>query len=317
MARKGKLLAIRDREAGRNIRLEKQRQQEKAARKRKRTLGEQLAAVATGEDNEEGGVAVSAGEKTVDDVGKEDWEDEDEDTDEDDEYDEGEAADEDDEDGGIPFSDLDSVASDDKADVIPYQRLTINNTAALSASLRHLALPDILPFSAHQRITAATPTVITDVHDDLGRELAFYKQALDAAIAGRRLLRKDGVPFTRPTDYFAEMVKSDEHMGKIRDKLTAKEQDRKASAEAKRQRDLKRFGKQVQVQKLQERDRQKRELKEKVNVLKRSMFLSFLCRLDSFPPSRHLLHPHLTSQTNNRRTHHQQRRSHHPRRRPL
>jgi hypothetical protein len=31
----------------------------------------------------------------------------------------------------------------------------------------------------------------------------------------RGLLKKEGIPFTRPGDYFAEMVKNDEHMNLI------------------------------------------------------------------------------------------------------
>lgn len=35
----------------------------------------------------------------------------------------------------------------------------------------------------------------------------------------RKLAAKHDIPFTRPTDYYAEMVKSDEHMERIRSKL--------------------------------------------------------------------------------------------------
>ena len=84
------------------------------------------------------------------------------------------------------------------------------------------------------------------------------------------------MPFTRPNDYFAEMVKSDEHMGKIKAKMTEEAANKKAAAEARKQRDLKKFGKQVQVAKLQERDKAKRETLEKIKVLKRSTLFSLL-----------------------------------------
>ncbi|KAG9511871.1 hypothetical protein KCU79_g23894, partial [Aureobasidium melanogenum] len=73
----------------------------------------------------------------------------------------------------------------------------------------------------------------------------------------------------RPADYFAEMVKSDEHMGKIKSKLIDEAASKKASAEARRQRDLKKFGKQVQVAKLQERSREKKDTLDKIQLLKR------------------------------------------------
>lgn len=174
------------------------------------------------------------------------------------------------EDEDIPLSDIESLASEDKGDILPHQRLTINNTTALLSALHRIQLPtSSMPFSEHQSLTTAAPTSIPDVEDDLNRELAFYAQSLSTVNEARALLKKEGVPFSRPTDYFAEMVKSDEHMGKIKQKLIDTATGKKAAADARRQRDLKKFGKQVQVAKLQERDKAKRETLEKINLLKR------------------------------------------------
>ncbi|WPG99310.1 Hypothetical protein R9X50_00212300 [Acrodontium crateriforme] len=177
--------------------------------------------------------------------------------------------DEEEEEEDIPLSDIESLASDERGDIIPHQRLTINNTAALLRSLKAFALPASLPFSAAQAVTSDAPTEIKDVEDDLTRELAFYKQSLEAVKEGRIRLNKEGMPFTRPTDYFAEMVKSEEQMGKVRAKMVDAAARKKASADARRQRDLKKFGKAVQVAKLQERDKAKRDTLDKINVLKR------------------------------------------------
>ena len=183
-------------------------------------------------------------------------------------------------DGDLPLSDMDSLSSAERADIIPHQRLTINNTSALLRAHKSIALPlSSLPFSTHQSLTSSTLISIPDVHDDLNRELAFYKQCLDAATEGRSLLLKEGVPFTRPNDYFAEMVKSDEHMEKIKAKMHEEAANKKAAAEARRQRDLKKFGKQVQVAKLQERDKAKRETLDKIKVLKRSKSSRAFCLL--------------------------------------
>ena len=171
---------------------------------------------------------------------------------------------------------MESVASEDKGDIIPHQRLTINNTAALLRAVKSFALSSKLPFSENQVIISDAPTDIPDIDDDLNRELAFYKQSLDAVTKARGLLKKEGVPFSRPADYFAEMVKSDEHMGKIKSKLVDEAASKKASAEARRQRDLKKFGKQVQVAKLQERSREKKDTMDKIQLLKRSMFLFYI-----------------------------------------
>ncbi|KIN05117.1 hypothetical protein OIDMADRAFT_177430 [Oidiodendron maius Zn] len=176
--------------------------------------------------------------------------------------------DEDDED--IPISDLEDLDEEDKEDIIPHQRLTINNTTALTAALKRIALPiSKLPFSEHQSITTAEPVSIPDVSDDLNRELVFYSQSLSAVQEARKLLKAEGVSFTRPTDYFAEMVKADEHMAKIKAKLIDEAASKKASAEARKQRDLKKFGKQVQVAKMQERAKETKETMEKIKALKR------------------------------------------------
>lgn len=181
-----------------------------------------------------------------------------------------------DDEGDIPLSDIESLPDEEKEDVVPHQRLTINNTAALTKSLKSFALPSSLPLSAHHSVTGTEPTQIEDVDDDLGREQALYAQSLAAVHEARSRLKKEGVPFSRPADFFAEMVKSEEQMGKVRQKMVDEAARKKASSDARRQRDLKKFGKAVQVAKLQERDKAKRETMEKINVLKRSERVSNL-----------------------------------------
>ncbi|KAI9794739.1 MAG: rRNA-processing protein and EBNA1-binding protein ebp2 [Candelina submexicana] len=170
----------------------------------------------------------------------------------------------------IPISDLDSLSSGEKEDILPHQRLTINNTTALLRAQNSIALPIAsLPFSEHQSLTTPDPISIPDVDDDLNRELAFYAQSLLAVKTARSLLKKEGVPFSRPTDYFAEMVKSDEHMGKVKEKIRDAAASKVAAAEARKQRDLKKFGKQVQVAKQQERDKTRKQDLENIKSLKR------------------------------------------------
>ncbi|GAO45855.1 Ebp2-domain-containing protein [Saitoella complicata NRRL Y-17804] len=197
----------------------------------------------------------------VEDAEEIDGDEDEEEAEEDDEEDEDEE--------DVALSDIESLADED-ADFVPYQRLTIDNHAALNAATARITQAiDSLPFVEHQQITTAEPVTIEDVNDDLNRELAFYKQALDAAKEGRTKITAEGAPFSRPDDYFAEMMKTDEHMEKVKEKLIAEATAKKASAEAKRQRDLKKFGKQVQVAKLQERQKEKKDTLEKIKGLKR------------------------------------------------
>lgn len=192
---------------------------------------------------------------------------------------------EDEEESDIALSDLDDMPDSDREDLYVQTRLTINNQPALLAALKRIALTRdaSTPFSTHQVVVSAEPTgeKIEDISDDLQREQELFTQCLEAAKKARTLFRKEGVPFSRPKDYFAEMVKDDGHMEKVKAKLVEEATNKKAAAEARKQRDLKKFGKQVQVQKLQERSKQKRETLEKIKELKKSTlalpfpFLSF------------------------------------------
>lgn len=292
MAKGGKLKTALQDLKGVNHRLEKQKKLRKVAEKRKRSAVEvqeeeklafNIAQIddtdSSEEDDQEDKVEDEDEELDLDGTNgvKLDATEDDEVEDENDEEDEdaennAEDDDEDDEEEeDIPYSDIASLDSEDRGDVVPYQRLTINNQAALSTSLSRIALPlSSIPFSAHQSITSATPTSIPDIDDDLNRELAFYAQALSAVKSARKQLKSEGAPFARPADYFAEMVKSEEHMGRVKQRLVDDAAAKKASSEAKRQRDLKKFGKAVQVAKLQERDKAKKDTMEKISNMKRS-----------------------------------------------
>ncbi|CCG81826.1 rRNA processing protein Ebp2 [Taphrina deformans PYCC 5710] len=165
---------------------------------------------------------------------------------------------------------LSEVGSDkDDADIVAVTRETVNNVTALNAAYNRiaLALPD--KFSLHQTLTTAEPLVVEDVNDDLKRELEFYKQGLTHATEARNLITKEGAAWERPSDYFAEMVKTDDHMERIRKELVQEATAKKASAEARKQRDLKKFGKQVQINKTLERAKEKKATTDKIKALKR------------------------------------------------
>ena len=177
----------------------------------------------------------------------------------------GDEEDEEDEEEDVPLSD---VELDDDADVVPFQKTTINNKAALKQAVDTIKLKSS-NFYNHLSITSTDPMVLKDIYDDFERELAFYKQGQTAAADARKKLRTEKIPFTRPTDFFAEMVKSDEHMERLRMKLIDEETAKKAGQEARRQRELKKFGKKVQHARLQERQKEKRETLDRIKALKR------------------------------------------------
>ena len=55
--------------------------------------------------------------------------------------------------------------------------------------------------------------------ETVGTNAPFPIQALDAAKTAVQRLEKGGKRWQRPADYYAEMVKSDEHMARVKSQL--------------------------------------------------------------------------------------------------
>jgi Eukaryotic rRNA processing protein EBP2 len=71
-----------------------------------------------------------------------------------------------------------------------------------------------LPFDGKTTAVAASPeeaatAVRPSIHDDLQREVAFYDLALEAVEEAKVRCRESQIPFSRPDDFLAEMVKTD------------------------------------------------------------------------------------------------------------
>ncbi|WFD28869.1 rRNA-processing protein EBP2 [Malassezia nana] len=170
-----------------------------------------------------------------------------------------------------------------------HNRIRINNAEAMQRVYDHVRLdaPSAhgkMPWIETMSLTydKVVADEVPDVQNDLDRELAFYRQALAGAVQGRQCVLEAGVPFSRPSDYFAEMLKTDEHMERVRQRLLDESASIKASEEAKRQRELKKYGKKIQTEKLQERQRSKKEMEDKVNALKRKRSSGFELDDDEF-----------------------------------
>jgi rRNA-processing protein EBP2 len=70
-----------------------------------------------------------------------------------------------------------------------------------------------------QVVTLGASTDVPDINDDVTRELAFYNNAKQAAEEAIARFEEAGVPWQRPADYYAENVKSDSHMAKVKEQL--------------------------------------------------------------------------------------------------
>ncbi|KAK7889904.1 hypothetical protein WMY93_025464 [Mugilogobius chulae] len=107
--------------------------------------------------------------------------------------------------------------------------------------------------------------------DDFEREMFFYRQAQATVLQALPLLNKHGIATKRPDDYFAEMAKTDQHMQKIRKKLIAKQAIIERSEKAKQLREQRKFGKKVQIEVMQKRQKEKKAMMSAVKKYQKGM----------------------------------------------
>jgi len=95
--------------------------------------------------------------------------------------------------------------------------------------------------------------------DDLKREESFLQSTLKAAEEGFSLLVEKKIPFRRPDDYMAEMIKSDDHMQKVRSQLNFEKERIDAAVKRRAERDNTKNTKKRQRQKEQERKKREKD----------------------------------------------------------
>jgi rRNA-processing protein EBP2 len=103
-----------------------------------------------------------------------------------------------------------------------------------------------VPFIEHMSIINDTTIVLPEnnsVHKDLRRELCFYNATLQDTKNAVAMLIQSNVKIGRPDDYFAEMMKSDEHMRRIKSKILKQTEKIKQFEEKKLRSDNKKFRK--------------------------------------------------------------------------
>ncbi|KAF1774752.1 Eukaryotic rRNA processing [Phytophthora cactorum] len=99
--------------------------------------------------------------------------------------------------------------------------------------------------------------------------VAFYNNTLAGVRLAKDRLKKDGVAYKRPDDYFAEMLKSDAHMAKVKDKLIYEQKKITAVEERKKSQAHRKVAKEVQAEKIKERNQQKKDTLEAVKQWKK------------------------------------------------
>nr|CAG4652154.1 EOG090X0D84 [Triops cancriformis] len=148
---------------------------------------------------------------------------------------------------------------------------------------------DALPLVADQVLEADGEGKIKfaseQLNDDLQREVVFFRQAQASALEGLARLKSMGIPTKRPSDYFAQMAKSDEHMLKVKQHVLGEQLGRERAEKISKLRELRKFGKKVQVEVMLKRQKEKREMLEKVKKYRQGKIES-LDFLDEQPKAR-------------------------------
>lgn len=150
--------------------------------------------------------------------------------------------------------------SDEEGDVklLEPSKKAIYNTEGLEEKLQDISWPENVGW-IHRLSIDINQEQEVDVNDDLKREAAFYTQALEGTREAFEKLQSMGLPFLRPPDYYAEMVKTDSHMEKVKRRLLSEKKEIEEAEERKKAREAKKLAKEIQAQKTKERAKQKKE----------------------------------------------------------
>ncbi|KAG1046460.1 hypothetical protein G6F46_005633 [Rhizopus delemar] len=124
------------------------------------------------------------------------------------------------------LEDLDPEDIDDEfGDMIIEQRLQVNNEDALERIADDLKLPEDLPWIETLTVVSKECINVPDVFDDLKREEAFYNQALEAVHIAREKIMEADATFSVPENFIAPMLKDDQHMEEVYQKLVEEAKD--------------------------------------------------------------------------------------------
>ena len=158
------------------------------------------------------------------------------------------------------LNDDQAMSSDDESENEEGVDLTkkIYNTQAILQKLEEIKRDDNIPWIEFPVINSGFIHENVDAEDDFEREVSFYKQTIAGCEEARVRLETAGIKYKRPDDFFAEMLKTDAHMAKVRQSLLDQQRRIEAVEERRKQRELKQRGKAIQVEKEKTRAQQKK-----------------------------------------------------------
>ena len=117
-------------------------------------------------------------------------------------------------DGSAPVAEPEDVPSEEHA-------VESGDESEEEAGDQKLVLPTVpQDWAERLQVTSQKPLVKGDnwnADDDSLREKLFEEQALRSVETALLLLKQHGIPNKRPADYYAEMIKSDIQMNKVKE----------------------------------------------------------------------------------------------------
>uniref|UniRef100_A0A0K0DC67 rRNA-processing protein EBP2 homolog n=1 Tax=Angiostrongylus cantonensis TaxID=6313 RepID=A0A0K0DC67_ANGCA len=153
--------------------------------------------------------------------------------------------------------------------IVPKKRPIINRTAEIREKIAEFAKK--LPWIETVDITTRSTLTKEMINNDFDRELQFYQQAEKAVqLAVPRLLSL-GIKVIRPSDYYAEMAKSDGHMQKVRKRLLKIQEGKERQEAIRKMREERKYAVMVKKEVLQKRNNEKKQLMEAVKKHKKGM----------------------------------------------
>lgn len=171
----------------------------------------------------------------------------------------------------VETGDVEAIRKQQRKAELEGQDLPLDKKEALVEKLEDFKL-DTSNFEFDETLSVTSrmeaSSVILDIEDDLKREISFYKQALDSVKYARQRMADDVKRLKlpklniRPQDFFAEMVKSDKHMGRIKQNLLLEKQKMEAVDKRKKDREYRKVAKKIHGEKQKERSQTKRRAKE-------------------------------------------------------
>lgn len=116
------------------------------------------------------------------------------------------------------------------------------------------------------------------VLNDFKRETTFHRQAQAALLNAIPRIKKLGIPISRPKDYFAEMIKTDEHMHKVRENIAKQEVITQRSEKVRQLRQQRKVGKQMQIEATLKKHAAKKEMLDEIKKYRKGTIkeISFL-----------------------------------------